>query len=267
MKKQKHYDLGIVLSGGGARGIAHIGVLKALEELDIHPQIIAGCSAGSIVGALYASGMKSDEMVEFVKSASLLKVFKPGMSVKGLINISYLRTHFSKFTDVSTFEELKKPLYITISNLNTGQYEIRSSGALLEVVQASSAIPLVFLPVELGEQTYVDGGLLLNLPARAIRPQVDKLIGVDLMPRLEIEQNKLKGLLSMANIATRCFHLSVINNSLPERERCDLVIEPKGIDNYTIFQFNKVKELVEAGYEGAMEMEERLKALVGQSQP
>ncbi|MCB0644014.1 MAG: patatin-like phospholipase family protein [Phaeodactylibacter sp.] len=250
--------IGLVLSGGGARGIAHIGVIKALEELGIEADMVAGTSAGSIVGALYAAGMTAAEMTEFAESVNLIRIFTPGFSTKGLISLSYLKTHLAKFLEATRFEELKKPLYIAVSNLNTGQLEVHQSGALFDRILASSAIPLVFQPITDNNNTLVDGGLLMNLPAAPIREQVDYLIGIDVIPRLEVEQEKLKGLLSMANIAIRCFYLSVINNSRPQRKLCDLVIEPHGIDNYTLFQFNKSKELIEAGYAGAMEQKERL---------
>ena len=259
---QPAHSIGLVLSGGGAKGIAHIGVIKALEELGIEPTIIAGTSAGAIVGTLYAAGLNSDEIKQFAKSVNLIRIFKPGMSTKGLISLSYLKNHLGKFLEASSFEALKKPMHIATSNLNTGKLEVHHSGNdLMEVILASSSIPLVFLPVTFDDNTLVDGGLLMNLPAAPIRSQAKYLIGVDLIPRLELEQEKLKGILSMANIAIRCFYLSVINNSRPQREMCDIVIEPTEIDNYNLFQFNKLEELIQAGYEGAMQQKEVLLAI------
>jgi NTE family protein len=258
----KPYSIGISLSGGGARGIAHIGVLKALAELGIEPEVISGSSAGSIVGALYAAGLNWEEILDFVRSASLIRVLKPGMSTKGLISLSALKDHLAKYISEDSFEGLQKPLYIAISNLQTGQAEIRSSGPLFEIITASSAIPLVFNPVEINGQVYVDGGLLLNLPVEPLLSQADHVIGVNIMPQIELSRDKIKGVLSMATIATRCFHLSVINNTRPWLDACAIVIEPTDLHKYHIFQFNKVDDLVRIGYEAAIAQSESLKRLI-----
>jgi NTE family protein len=263
-KKQdlkKRPTIGLVLSGGGARGFAHIGVLEALEEMNISIDIIAGTSAGSIVGTLYAAGYTAAEIREFVRSASLLKAIKPGMSTRGLINLSYLKQHLSKYIPEDRFESLQKELYIAISNLNTGEVEQRSSGPLFDVVMASSAIPLVFKPIEMKGQIYVDGGLLSNLPAEAIRDQCDILIGVNLFPRIELDNTKFSGVMSMANIALRCFHLSVFNNTKHSIELCDVIVEPEDVHQYHIFQFNKMEELIEKGYRSTIALQKQVKQL------
>ena len=258
MKDQFTAKIGIALSGGGARGMAHIGVLRALLELGMEPEIVSGASAGSIVGALYAAGLPPSRMREFVESASLLRAIKPGMSTKGLISLSYLRQHLAEYISEDSFEALRLPLSIAVCNLHSGKTEIVESGKLFEAVMASSAIPLVFNPVEMNGQMYVDGGLLTNLPARALRPRCQVLIGVNLMPEVELPPGKFKGMMSWAAIATRCFQLSVVQNSRADLEVCDHVIEPDGIDRYHVFQFGKLDELEEIGYRTTMAMASQL---------
>ncbi|MBR9919477.1 MAG: patatin-like phospholipase family protein [Bacteroidetes bacterium] len=252
VKKPK---IGITLSGGGARGIAHIGVLKALLENDIVPQVISGTSAGSIVGTLYAAGMTTDEMTKFVRSASLWRAIFPSWPNKGFISLSYLRKHLKNHLPTNDFEDLKYPLYITLSRLSDGKAVIKNEGSLLDVITASCAIPLVFQPVSIDGDSYVDGGLLMNLPASVIRDKCDYLIGVNLIPFQEVEEKNIK---SMRSILERCFDLTIINNSEQQREICDLLIEPKELPNYNIFQFQKVDELVELGYQAGLEAVKRL---------
>ncbi len=256
------YNLGIALSGGGARGFAHLGVLKALEEMGIQPDAVAGVSAGSIVGAMYASGMDSAEMKEFVDSASFLRLFFPSVSFSGLIDLSYLKDHLAKYISTNLIEELEKPLFLGLSNLSSGEVEFWTEGPLRECIAASCAIPLVFQPVEILEQIYVDGGLLMNFPAPILRPICRKVIGVNLMPPLALPAITFKKGLTATAIAIRCFYLAVISNSKPWLNHCDVLIQAPELYHYHLFQFRKREEIFEIGYRAAMEKREELESLV-----
>ena len=147
--------IGISLSGGGARGFAHIGVLKALEENDIFPDVIAGTSAGAIIGALYAAGKTPDEMLDFVRESSILKIFRVTLPNKGLTSLDYLRERLEEVLPVDDFASLQKELYVAVTNLKSGELEIIHHGLLHETIMASSAIPLVFKPVEIDRKSVV----------------------------------------------------------------------------------------------------------------
>ena len=242
--------IGIALSGGGARGIAHIGVLMALEEHGFFPDVISGTSAGSIVGALYASGKKPSEILKFVESSKIYKTVKFGMPLKGLTDLSYLLKLLAQNIEKDSFESLVKELYIAVSNLNSGELEIINSGNLFEVVVASSSIPLIFKPVLMNGQYYVDGGVMNNLPAEAIRQKVEFLIGVNVMPILKNEKDSFQNMLRIGN---RMFEMSIWTNTKPSLDLCDIVIEPKGLNRYNIFSFNKTKELFELGYNATLD--------------
>jgi NTE family protein len=237
---------GISLSGGGARGIAHIGVLKALEENQIYPDIISGASAGAIVGAFYAGGLSPDEIYNLVRKSSLLKIFTVGIPNGGLAKLTYLKTLLEKNIDTATFEGLGKPLIVSISNLNKGKTEEIDKGLLYDVIVASSSIPLVFQPVEINGQIYVDGGLLNNMPMDKLREKADFIIGVNVMPDIEVKKEAIQ---STIGIATRSFQLSVIANTRPNFKHCDVLIEPEKVHPFNVFQFNKYKEIFEFGYE------------------
>lgn len=259
---EKKYKIGLALSGGGARGYAHIGVLRALHEMGIYPEAVSGTSAGSIVGSLYAGGLSPDEMEDFVSSASLIRAIKPGLSTKGLMNLSYLKTHLEKHLNFKNIEELPRKLMIAVCNLNSGDLEILEEGSIGDAVMASSSIPLVFLPVVLDGNQYIDGGLLMNLPVKPLRSLCDRVIAVNLIPKSPLPPDKLKGVLSAATIANRVFYLSVMANSAPAERQADLVISPLELDNYHIFQFNKMKELMQIGYQATRKLEKEIMQLV-----
>lgn len=251
-------QIGIALSGGGARGIAHIGVIRALEENGIFPVAISGTSAGSIVGTLYAAGLSPQQMIEFVKDSKFWKIFQIGLPTDGLAKLTYIQERLKAVVQEDDFAALKKELHIAVTNLNRGQCEIRSKGELFNAVVASCSIPLIFKPVEINGEIYVDGGLLNNLPAAPLRPNCDVVLGVNVMPNVPAP---VKSLQSAMGIALRTFELSVFANTLPSLTHCDLVIEPAALHRYHIFQFNKFQEIFEIGYTCAMEKMGEIQAI------
>lgn len=244
--QEEEIKIGLALSGGGARGAAHIGVIRALLEHDIVPNVISGTSAGSVAGALYAAGLTPDQMLEFVAQSSVYKLIKVGIPRMGLTNLTYLHQKLVESIKRDSFEALRYPLYVAITNLNTGQVEIRSSGALFDVIVASCSLPFVFKPVLLDEQLYVDGGVMSNLPVRPIRRKADIVIGVNLIPCCAMEDREMT---TVVGIMQRCFDLSVISNTIPEADLCDIVLEPLELRNYHIFQLNKYQEMHDLGYQ------------------
>ena len=246
----KPYKLGLALSGGGARGIAHIGVLQALEDHGYRPDVLSGTSAGAIAAVLYAAGHSPGEMLSFVKQASLFKLFKVGLPYAGLTKHTYLRQRLKELIEEDSFEALETPLYVAMSCLNTGTLEVRSSGLLYDAITASSAIPLIFQPTEIDEKLYVDGGLLENLPVASIREQADFVIGVNVMPTSQVDK---KAVQHVFGIAQRCFDLSILANTQPSLDLCDLAVEPTEVRNYTILQLSKYRQLYDIGYRAMTE--------------
>lgn len=242
-KDRKIYDIGIVLSGGGARGFAHAGVLQALNEFGIFPQVISGVSAGAIVGAFYADGYTPKEIRNFFTEKGMFNYFKFVYPKQGLLKMSGLARVMNKYLSAQTFEELKIPLYVCATNLNTGKRVYFSKGKLHKTIIASSSIPILFNPVKIDGEKYVDGGLLDNLPIRPIRSKCKLLIGVHVNPTGEDVE-----LGNIINIAERAFQLSVGSSIINKARRCDIFIEPKGLDKYRTLGINKGKEIFEKGY-------------------
>lgn len=252
--KVKH-DFGLVLSGGGARGIAHIGVLKALNELNIHPTVISGTSAGAIIGVLYAMGLSSKEMIDFVGHSSLWKFFRFEWSAGGISNLNYLKERLIDVGIPPNFEDLQMKLFVTATNLTKGKTEIFHEGPLLDTILASCSIPLVFKPVIINGDRYADGGILNNLPASAIISHAQRLIGVNVIP---LSMDEDKEYQSSIQVAQRCFELFMNANTQPELIACDIVIEPK-VQEFYLFSLPKFNLIHDIGYETTMAQADQIK--------
>jgi len=247
---KKKYDTGLVLSGGGVRGFAHAGILKALEEQDIKPDIISGVSAGAIVGALYADGHTPDEMMEiFSEGKSFFEYAKISIPKKGLFKTVGLQNNLEKYLKSEEIEDLEIPLFIAATNLAGGEIEYFSSGELIPRVLASASIPVVFEPVEIDGTSFVDGGVMDNFPISPIIKKCKRLIGISLNTIQAVDDpNNLFG------IAERSFHLSVSSNLKPKTDQCDVIFEIDELEEYGYLDVSKSDDLFELGYQKAREM-------------
>jgi NTE family protein len=243
LTENSNIRFGIALSGGGARGIAHIGVLEALEKYGIKPKIISGTSIGAVVGVFYAAGYSPKEILEIVASRKFHKLINWHMPLSGLIDMDKVLHVMEEMIKADNFSALTMPFYCAVTNLNSGLVEIKSEGKLFQWVLASASIPVVFEPQIIDGQTYVDGGLLNNLPAESIRDKCQVLIGVHVNHNGPEEE--VKGLMS---VAERCFRLGIAQNVEDSKKLCDFVIEPPQTRDYTTFNFNKAEEIYEVGF-------------------
>ena len=234
--------IGLVLSGGGARAYAHIGVLHALNEHGIFPIHVSGSSAGAMVGALYCNGYKPLKILELAKSHEFLQIFKIGLVNKELTEMTRLKSFLNQYL-TDDFSSLKTPLSICASNINVGAYEIRSSGKLIEFIAASCAIPLLFKPIKINNQLYVDGGLLNNLPVEPLFETSEKIIGVSVNEHEHKDQ--IKGTLQ---ITQRCLQLAIWSTMQERIEKCDVSICIDKHLNYSMFSISKSQELFDVGY-------------------
>ncbi|MBC6994065.1 patatin-like phospholipase family protein [Neolewinella lacunae] len=237
--------IGLTLSGGGARGAAHIGLLRALLEEGIVPNRLVGVSAGAIVATQYAAGLTPDDMMDVLADASLFRLVRVGIPITGLTTLDYLKEKVAEILPDNSFEGLRYPLYIGITNLNTGMQELRNSGPLHDILAASCSIPFVFKPVIIDGAHYVDGGVIQNMPVTPLLHEADFIIGSNLMPYGLLPPADVG---SVVNIVWRCFDLSIMANTLPSTELCDIVIEPSMLNSYNIFSINKLRELHDLGY-------------------
>src|SRR5665811_384027 len=178
----KKYKTGLVLSGGGTRGFAHLGVIAALVEKGIKPDIISGTSAGAITGAFIAAGKTPEEILKIFKKGSFFKYTKLHIPTDGLLKLDGLKEVIQKEIASKNIEDLKVPFFVAVSNLNKGIVEYKNKGLLGETVLASSSIPILFSPVILNGDSYVDGGLMDNIPISPIKTKCEQIIVSNIRP-------------------------------------------------------------------------------------
>ena len=184
--------IGLALSGGGSRGVAHIGAIKALEEYGIFPTHIAGASAGAIVGALYAYGYNWEDILKFFKSIQILDFKKYALGKPGLIDTEKFYAQFNTYIKVDDFDVLKKSLTITATDILNGKLKTFNKGELIKPILASAAFPGVFAPVKIKDSYYVDGGALNNFPVESLIVDNDIIIGCYVNGYNTISINDLK---------------------------------------------------------------------------
>ena len=236
--------VGISLSGGGARGIAHIGVLAALKKYGIHPEIISGTSMGAIVGVLYASGYEPEQILDLMKLRKLHKVIRWAFPSGGLLDLDKVEEVLREHLPNDSFSSLKKKFYCAVTNLNSGESELISSGKLIDFVLASASIPIVFQPRIIDGKSYVDGGLLNNLPVEPLLNEADIIIGVHVNHNEEMKEVR-----GMKTIAERSFRLAIGKNVSEKFSLCDFVIDPPQIRKFSTFDFNKADEIYQIGFD------------------
>jgi len=247
--KNKPYKIGIALSGGGIKGLCHAGVLKALEEQGIKPDIISGVSAGAVVGALYADGYSPDEIAKLFEDISFRRMTKLRIPDGGLFRIDAFENFIFKNMRAKTFEELNIPLRIVATNLDKGQSVVFSKGNLIDPIVASCSVPVLFTPKKINGIHYVDGGVLKNFPVSTISDDCDKVIGINASPLVADEYK-----LSLMNVASRTYHFMFKANILHDKELCDLLIEPVDMGNYDTFEVDKGREIFELGYQSTKQL-------------
>lgn len=236
MKKE---GLAMVLSGGAARGIAHLGILQALEEAGIRPQAIAGVSAGAIVGAFYCNGYSPAEILKIVKETPIIRTFRPTRS-PGLLKLDKAESVFRKYLKKDAFENLEIPLFFSASNVESAQVEYFSQGELIPPLLGSISFPPFFRPVKYNGLLLADGGLINNLPVDPVK-DYPVILGVN----VNIVKSTPMNLTQYAEwVAT----VVVTNNIQGSKELCHLFFEPPAMRDYRIIDVGKADEIFQVGY-------------------
>lgn len=243
----RKYRLGVALSGGGARGFAHVGALKALEEAGMKPDIIAGVSAGSVAAVMYAAGVPLDSMLSIFTQTKFSDFCKLAVSKgEGVFSLTKFKKFIEKTTGVERLEELRIPTYVGVTDLDNGVPAEFHEGPIGERVMASCSIPIVFQPVKINGTHYVDGGVLRNLPAWIIRDKCEKLIGINCSPLNTFRYKK-----SFFEIALRTYNLMAKANQLDDMKMCDRVIITPELSGYQVFNLKDINKAYLSGYAAA----------------
>ncbi|MCD7729266.1 MAG: patatin-like phospholipase family protein [Clostridia bacterium] len=233
--------LGLALGGGGARGVAHIGILKALEEEGIKPYCISGTSMGAVVGGCYACGIDVDTIREVVlklRLSDLVDVNVAPYTRLSILRSKKLQKLFLQYIGDKQFSDLKIPFNCTAVDLYSGKFIIMQQGSVATAVQASASIPAVFRPVATEDMLLVDGGVLCRVPVRQAKALgADVVIGVDAIKNADEPVKKVPNLIAML---TRVF--DIVDSASTARERqeadypCDLMLIPEmsGMSQYAV---------------------------------
>ncbi|MEN6588037.1 MAG: patatin-like phospholipase family protein [Proteiniphilum sp.] len=241
------YFLGYALSGGGAKGFAHLGALRVLEKCGLNPDIISGTSAGALAGVFYADGYHSDEIAELFRKREFREFVEFTIPKTGFLKSTGLHSFLKKNLRAKRFEELKIPFSAVATDWDRGTTVIFSNGDdLVDAVVASCSVPIVFNPQYIHGVQYVDGGLLKNFPVSVIRKQCKYVIGINVSLIIPpAEKNNIRTMLE------RTFNLMTNSNTLFDKTYCDILIEPRGIEKLSMFDLHNQKIIMEAGYHNA----------------
>jgi NTE family protein len=236
-------DAALVLSGGVARGLSHIGTCKALFELGIHPKVIAGTSAGAIIGAFIAKGFHADEIEAIALKTNIISLtnFSPGNL--GLFKPNSIKRNLQKYLGNINFEDLDVELIVAATDIKKGKPHYLKSGPLIPALLASSAIPMIYKPVKINHIMLIDGGISDNFPVEAISPCPHKIIGCHANPVAVIEKD-----LSYRALIDRCITVALHKDILHKKHLCDVYLEPPELASYGLFQISMAKEIIQIGY-------------------
>ena len=239
---QTDVGIGVALGGGFARGIAHVGVLKVLEEESIPIRYVAGTSVGAMIGAAYCSGVTPAELEDFARRVRFKHFARWTVSRLGFASNERMIGFLNSLFKVKTFEELRIPLAVTATDFSTGDGVIFHSGPLADPVRASCAYPGMFLPVKVGGRLLVDGMLAHAVPSIPLREMgADRVLAVHLKGKWTNE-----GPRHLFDVIGQCFAIAQQMNSGSWRQAADLVIEPD-VNGYKYDAFEHSAELVRAG--------------------
>lgn len=238
--------IGLALSGGGARGIAHLGVIKALEESGLRFSAISGTSAGAVAGAFYCAGYKPDDILEIITTMGFLNSVRPAWSWTGLLSMEGFKEVMHKHIPHNSFEKLNPALTVAATEIRLGKVVYFTEGELIPAVIASSSIPAIFNPVTLNGHVYVDGGLMDNLPARPLVGKCDFIIGSHCNPvdqRFDIKNVK--------EVTERSLLIAINVSTTYSKTHCNFVFESPELGKFSTFDLAKGKEIFQIGYRNA----------------
>ncbi len=248
--------VGLVLGGGGARGVAHIGVLKVLIENKIPIHYIAGTSSGAIFGALFSGGMNPYDMAKEAKEENWLKLVKLSLSLSGPVTGSGIEELITRNIGDRNIEDLRIPLSIIATDLKSGEKVVITKGNIAKAVHASSAIPGVFSPVKFQGRFLADGLIVDNVPVTTAKAMgADFIIAVDVVPDVNLDGWDP----NVLNVIERALDINCRIMSDEDKKLADVVIDPLKT-NYSALSLEKAAELIKLGEAAAIKKIPEIKA-------
>jgi len=248
--------IGLVLSGGGYRGAAHVGVFRAMEELGIKPSVVAGTSVGAIMGAFFAAGYDWQTIFDFLKKTEALSFERYTFQKAGFFDSAKYKKLFEQYFPDDSFDALKVPLYMATTDLIEGKTKFFYEGELIRPLIASCAVPGVFSPVPVDGLLLCDGGVTNNFPIEPLLAVSDVIIGVYLNQLSAIDKSSLK---STFSVMQRAFSIIRKNQFEQKLSNCDVLVSPPDLAEYQILSKSNLDRIFELGYVEALEKLSRWK--------
>jgi NTE family protein len=254
--------LGIALGGGFARGMAHVGALKVLEEENIPVDYVAGTSVGAIIGAAYCGGVTAAELVEMAGTLRFSDFARLTLSRYGFYNSDRMVRFFARVLKKHTFEELQIPLAITATEFRTGEAKVFTHGPLVDPIRASCAYPGMFLPVEIDGHSYIDGMLAYAVPTTPLRRMgADRVIGI----YLSAHWSDARPPRHVFEVIGQCFSIAQSKLSDSWMKDANLVIEPD-TEGFSYDCFERAQELIAVGEAAMRDVLPQVRAMLNLTQ-
>lgn len=247
--------MGLVLSGGGIRGMAHIGALEVLREYGVQPKWVAGSSAGALIGALYAQGIEPKQMLRFFKDTPLFQYNFFSLTKPGLFDTERYEKRFRSQWPEDSFESLSRPLFVSTTNLVKGEVKIFHEGPLIQPLLASAALPPIFSPVKIGSDLFADGGIMNNFPKEALDPHTDFIIGSNVSVVGAVKQSEIT---SSYQLTSRTMGLMMYAINKDKIKNCDLIFEPLELARIRVLDKGGIEKAYTIGYDHARKVMENL---------
>ena len=288
-KESKNPRVGLVLSGGGAKGLAHVGVLKTLDSLGVRVDYIAGTSMGAVVGALYASGYTGQQLDSIIRSTNFnilisdkvprnsktfyerknsekyvltlpfnnFKIQLPSSISRGQNVFNLLSKLTLNVSGINDFSKLPIPFYCVATDIQSGEEVILDHGNLAQAIAASSALPTLFQPVKLNNKLLMDGGIVNNFPVNGLLSKnLDYIIGVDVQDDLLMVDE----LNSVSNIMLQINNFRAVEELNKKSKLLDIYIQPD-VDDFSIISFGQGLKIIEEGQKETLKFLDRLKSI------
>lgn len=249
---------GIAFGGGGTRGIAHLGVIRVLQENGIEFDCVAGNSAGAIAGALYAADIPWEQLYEFVLNIKDKNVLPKRPALLTYMSPEIIERLADCFLKDMRFEDLHRPFCAVAVDLERGTLETLCSGSVSRALSASCAVPGVFAPVRIGDRTYIDGGTLRSIPTQELKDMgADRVVGVN----LNSDRSRGTSSVRRVDVFLTAYNLSININSQICEKCADIMLRPR-LDSYARHSLKSIEELLEIGETTASAELENIKKLL-----
>ncbi|MBQ8320227.1 MAG: patatin-like phospholipase family protein [Clostridia bacterium] len=260
--KKTRKTLGFALGSGGARGVAHVGFLQAMNEAGLRPDFISGCSMGSVVGAAYASGMKASEMRRAVNSLRFFDLIDVTNKPGGFLDTRKMRKILARYIGELDFSELEIPFSCVALDMLSQKIVQFNEGSVVDAVVASSSIPAIFKPMEKDGMRLVDGGVLTRVPVKEVKDMgAEVVIAVDVMNGKPIREKCPSPMVMLADIIEIIDNERIAKYKKSNRKRYDLWLEPT-LGDMNQYSFKNLDFAYEAGYELGTKNAEKIRQLI-----